>query len=239
MRDLPTAIAFLTRIPIPVAWTGGAESVGRGARYFPLVGALLGCAYWAIAHLPLPVLPVAVLIVIAEAFLTGALHMDGLADMADGFGGGHTREDVLRIMKDHLIGAYGAVALLLALLLKCAAIAELLAARQLWPLVFAPAAARWATVWLGYRGPYARPAGTGAVSNFVGWFELLVATLTVLALAVLWRAQLAFLALLPVPFIAEFLLRWSRRKIGGVTGDVIGATTFVAEILVLLTAVKL
>jgi cobalamin 5'-phosphate synthase/cobalamin synthase len=239
MRELPTALAFLTRIPVPVAWTGGAEVVGRSSRFFPLVGLLLGGCYWCVAQLPFPPLVTAVAILISEAFLTGALHMDGLADMGDGFGGGHTREDVLRIMKDHQIGTYGAVALLLALLLKASALAELLPAGKLWPLVFAPAAARWVTVWLSLRGPYARSSGTGAVSHFIGWTEVVWASGWVACLLVLWRSEQAWIAFVPVLLCGEFLLRWGRRKIGGVTGDVIGAATFVSEVLVLVVAVRL
>ena len=123
MSYLATSVALLTRIPIPFRWTGGAEAVGKSSRWFPLVGLLIGAAYLAVfklASIVFPPMVAAVLVVVAEAFLTGALHMDGLADMADGFGGGHTRDDVLRIMRDQVIGSYGAVALLLTLALKIA-----------------------------------------------------------------------------------------------------------------------
>lgn len=240
MRDLPTAIAFLTRIPVPLSWTGGADVVGRSARYFPLVGLLLGAAYWFVArYSPLNVMLTTVVVLIADALLTGALHLDGLSDMADGFGGGHTREDVLRIMRDHQIGAYGAVALLLMLLLKAAAITELIHAGRMPVLLLAPCAARWATVWMSYMGPYARPAGTGAVSRFVGRTELATASVIVLGAAYLIRSWTGWLLCVPAVATAAFLLAWSRLKIGGVTGDVIGAATAVSETLILVTATKL
>ena len=110
------AITFLTRVPIPGRWDFDARDVGKGARWFPLVGTLIGLAYavavWALSPF-LPALVIGVIVVGLEAVLTGALHLDGLADTADGFGGGHTREDVLRIMRDHAIGSYGGVALVL------------------------------------------------------------------------------------------------------------------------------
>jgi cobalamin synthase len=105
----------------------------------------------------LPSLVVAVLIVAVNERLTGALHLDGLADMADGFGGGHTREDVLRIMRDHVIGSYGAVALILLVLLKVAALSTLINDDgDATYLILAPVLGRWASTPLGHFLPYAR-----------------------------------------------------------------------------------
>lgn len=237
MRELATAVAFLTRLPVPVQWTGGAETVGRSARFFPLAGLLLGGIYALLLLTPAPPAIVAVSIVIAEALLTGALHMDGLADMADGFGGGHTREDVLRIMRDHQIGTYGAVALLLTLGLKAAALEQLAAGRTWLPVLLAPALARWCTTWLSFMGPYARTGGTGAVSRFVGRTEVAVASTTALVALTAARSLPLAAAATLMPLSAIFFLRWSRRRIGGVTGDVIGACTEVSETLFLTAAV--
>jgi len=129
MRLLAASIAFLTRIPIPVKVPFDAADVGRSTRWYPFVGAGIGGVYVGIQQLfshRYPPLVVAVLIVVAEALLTGALHMDALADAADGLGGGWTREDVLRIMRDHAIGSYGGVALVLLIVLKVTTIATLL-----------------------------------------------------------------------------------------------------------------
>ncbi len=246
MTYLATSVAFLTRIPVPYRWTGGAEAVGKSSRWFPLVGLLIGAAYVAVfklASIVFPSMVAAVLVVITEAFLTGALHMDGLADMADGFGGGHTREDVLRIMRDHVIGAYGAVALLLTLALKIAAISGLADSNraETW-LLIAPCVARWATAFSGYQFPYARrtleegSGGTGAVSKYVGLKEAIIATLIAIGAAVLiggWRG-LAGWAL--VVFLTCFFARWAIGRIGGITGDTIGACTESSETLVLLMA---
>ena len=124
--SLFAAVAFLTRIPIRRAFS--TEQVARAAAWFPLVGGLLGLVYGAVwfgATRVVPPYVAAILVLACEALLTGALHFDGLADMADGFGGGRTRDDVLRIMRDHAIGTYGATALVLLLLLTASCLVAL------------------------------------------------------------------------------------------------------------------
>ncbi len=112
MRSLLVAISFLTRLPAGRFAAFNAEDVSHSAGWFPVVGLLLGAIYALAAFLlksHLPLVMVAVLLVILDALATGALHFDGLADTADGFGGGKNREDILRIMRDHAIGSYGGV----------------------------------------------------------------------------------------------------------------------------------
>jgi len=124
--SLLAAIAFLTRIPIRRAFS--TEQIARAAAWFPLLGGLLGFVYggvWFCATRIAPAWVAAVLVLVCEALLTGALHFDGLADMADGFGGGRTRDDVLRIMRDHSIGTYGATALVLMLVLTASCLVAL------------------------------------------------------------------------------------------------------------------
>jgi len=178
VRRLLAALAFLTRLPIPLAFTDA--DVGRATLWFPAVGALLGVGAAGIARTPLPAMVTAVLVVAFGALATGALHLDGLADSADGFGGGQTRDDVLRIMKDHAIGSYGAVALILILLIKIACAVSLVSANEHgWQaLVLAPMLARWTSVPLCRLLPYARAAGTGkALFDHVGAVEVVGATL--------------------------------------------------------------
>ena len=114
MRSLLAAVAFLTRLPVGRIAAYDLADVARSAGWFPVVGILLGAIYTAAAallrvHLPLDL--VAILLVILDALATGCLHFDGLADTADGFGGGKDPQDVLRIMRDHSIGSYGAIAI--------------------------------------------------------------------------------------------------------------------------------
>ncbi|HEX5753802.1 MAG TPA: adenosylcobinamide-GDP ribazoletransferase [Archangium sp.] len=238
MRRLFAGIAFLSRIPVPGAATFDAADVGRATLLFPVVGALLGGVLVLARHAFYPALPpfvAAFLLLALGALLTGALHLDGLADMADGFGGGHTKEDVLRIMRDHLIGAYGAVALLLGVGLKASALASLLERGQAdVALVVAPALGRWASVLLGRFLPYARRSGGlgSAITDYVGWTEWVGATLLVLALAVGvlgWRGGVIFGG---VTVVSAIQGAWCMQRIGGITGDTMGANTEVCETLV-------
>jgi cobalamin 5'-phosphate synthase/cobalamin synthase len=183
----------------------------------------------------------AVLIVAVEAALTGAMHFDGLADTADGFGGGRTRADVLRIMRDHAIGSYGAIALVLVIALKIAAISTLATSRHPVPgILLAPVLGRWSAVILSSTEPYARPPeddgpnSVGSPSRFVGRTELTIATVTAVTFAAAvgrWFGGAAFL------LVAVASIGWGwccRRRIGGVTGDTLGAGIEISECLVLL-----
>src|ERR1044071_637851 len=259
MKRLFTASAFLARAPLPARWRFDAVDVGRATLLFPLVGAGLGAinagALFALAwnapgatgvaarQLWLPPTLTAVVLVTLGAWLTGALHLDGLADMADGFGGGHTREDVLRIMRDHVIGSYGAIALILLISIKVATLGVLIERGAAAPyLILAPALGRWAHVPLGRFLPYARREGGGlgaAVTDHVGWYELVGASVvaaTITLLAAGWRGVLCWLG---VAAVTLFNARLCRRRIGGVTGDTLGANTEVCEAVVLTLAVAL
>ena len=175
-----TALAFLTRIPVRQPFSG--EEVGQSTAWFPLVGALLGVAQASIAlaatHRWIPPPLAAILMVAASAWLTRGLHLDGLADFVDGLGGGRDRESDLRIMRDPAVGTFGAVALILLLLLKVAALHEILVRGQPGVILLAPVFARWSVVLLSRSLPAARTEGLGAsVSTSVGSAELAGATL--------------------------------------------------------------
>jgi cobalamin 5'-phosphate synthase/cobalamin synthase len=242
IRDFRLALAFLTRLPAGrVECT--AQDIGRAARWFPLVGALLGAIYAAVAVLVSPLFPplvTAVLIVSFDALLTGAMHFDGLADTADGFGGGRSREDVLRIMRDHAIGSYGACALMLAIVLKVTALGAAIGTATAIPaLILAPVQGRWSAVFGGALAQYARPAkedagkSVGSPARFIGYGELVIATATLLPVALAlrsWRAAAAFVS----GTLAIAAWTWiCRRRIGGVTGDTLGAGVEISECIVL------
>ncbi len=159
--------------------------------------------------------------------------------MADGFGGGRSREDVLRIMRDHVIGAYGAVALILFILMKVTALSALIERGTAGPyLVIAPALGRWASVPLGHFLPYARrEGGLGlAVTDHVGRLELAGSAVLAGAVTLLlagWRGAACWLAVALVTLING---RMCVRRIGGVTGDTLGANTEVCESVVFIVA---
>jgi cobalamin 5'-phosphate synthase/cobalamin synthase len=234
---LLAGIAFLTRVPVPAQPPFDAADLGKAAMLFPLVGALLGAAQAAAVWLLAPHLPaivVAALAMVAGVLLTGALHLDGLGDSADGFGGGKTREDALRIMRDHAVGAFGVVAIALTLAVKLAALSALIARGEaLFALVLAAALGRWTAVPLARFWPYARREESGvgeALTRHVGPAELLGATLLAAALA-WWLHGLVALAAVAALTLASGVA--CARKLGGVTGDTMGATCELAEALAL------
>lgn len=252
MRRLVAAFTFLTRLRIPGNWNLGASDVGRSAAFFPLVGAAIGAvqggllltasylSHWVERRTGHPhVLPVsvlAVLLVAAGVLITGSLHLDGLADMADGFGGGRSRDDVLRIMRDHAIGTYGTVALILVLSLKISSIVTLIEHGVAFRfLVIAPALARASVVVLGSMLPYARADedGLGATVQHFGLFEVLFSSLTAIALAIFLVGWRGCAAVGVAAVISSWNARLSQRKIQGITGDTLGANVEVCEVLIL------
>ena len=243
------AIGFLTRLPAGRDSACDAKDVARSARWFPLVGGLLGGisvgALWLLSGV-FPPLVSAVLIVAIDAALTGAMHFDGLADTADGFGGGRTRADALRIMRDHAIGSYGAMALVLVVALKIATIATLADSSRAVPGLFlAPVLGRWSAVILSATESYARPPeddgpnSVGSPTRFVGRRELTIATVTSVTLAIAVARWIGGAALLLVAVVSIGWGLCCRRRIGGVTGDTLGAGIEICECVVLLLALSM
>lgn len=232
-RPVLTAVQFLTRIPVP-SWVGhGPGQLEHAARWFPLVGILVGLAgagVLALARLGFPPLLSAVLSTLATVLLTGAFHEDGLADSCDGLFGGWTRDDALRIMKDSRIGTYGMVGLGLVLAAKvcCVSVLPPLA------LVAAHAASRAWALTLVAGLSYVREEGKAKpVAEGIGRSGLLIAFLcgALPALLLGWRGALAAaLAGLPTWHLA----RWVRRRLGGYTGDVLGMVQQATELTMLL-----
>jgi len=232
--ELLAAIAFLTRLPVSSKSFSTGE-VARSARWFPLVGLAIGYAYVIAARATgtmFPVLIAGLIVILVEAVLTGTLHMDGLADMADGFGGGHTREDVLRIMRDHAIGTYGAVSLILLIAVKAVSISTLMETSKLDYLMLAPALGRWSTVFMAALQPYAREEP--GISRDIGKSEIVVATITAaLPTAVLFRSNGIALGIVSAGITAAVSL-YCKHRIGGITGDTMGANCEIVEVAILL-----
>jgi len=240
--ELKTGLAFLTRLPLaPSAQVTGAE-ISRASWTFPVIGAgigALGALAYAIAHgLGLHPLVCGTLAVGTTLLITGALHEDGLADTADGFGGGATQEKKLEIMRDSRVGTYGAAALILSILLRAGAIASLaepaLAAAA---LIAANAGARAAMPVFMRSVGRARPDGLSAEAGAPPQGSAGIALL--IGLAVVWvclgfGATLVALILIALALV---LMAWlSTSQVGGQTGDVLGAVEQAGEILILLVA---
>jgi adenosylcobinamide-GDP ribazoletransferase len=235
LADLQVALGFLTRLPV-----GAAGSLGNAAWTFPVVGLIVGAVaalVFAIAHaLSLPHEIGAILAVAAAIALTGALHEDGLADTADGFGGGVERWQRLAIMRDSRIGSYGMIALILALLLRVAALAALPGpGRVAAALIAAHVLSRAALVPVLRHEPLARDDGlaAGAGRPPAGVSNVALALAAILALLFLGIST-AIAAGLVVTATTLGLAWLARRQIGGQTGDVLGAMQQIGEIGVLL-----
>ncbi|MBC8131457.1 MAG: adenosylcobinamide-GDP ribazoletransferase [Deltaproteobacteria bacterium] len=246
-RAVATAFAFLTRLPVSVRAVTDRD-LGRSVAFFPLVGLVLGLAAAGLAYAlagHLPSLIIAVIVVTTLAGLTGGLHLDGLADLVDGLGGGRgNRERTLEIMRDSRIGAHGATALVLLLMAKVAGVMAALDAGDFAGLLAFPVVARWAVapqiVWF----PYARREQDGlgrAFTSEAGGVQLLIATVIVLALAL--ALVVAMGNAIPMATGAGVALAVSlliafgvRARLAGLTGDVYGATIEICETAALFAA---
>jgi adenosylcobinamide-GDP ribazoletransferase len=229
-RALLAAISFLTRVPVGRLVDVDGRAVGRAAPLYPLVGAGIGAAGGAVAAWR-PGLAGAALGVALVALLTGAMHLDALADTADALGGA-TRERRLEIMRDHTIGSFGATALALALIVKIAVLAEL--DDPLLGYLVAAACARWAGLPLAAALPYARAEGQAlALTAATTWPATLLGLAAAAAIALLALGLSGLAALGTTLAVALLLGGFYRRWLGGVTGDTLGAATEVAEVAAL------
>ena len=240
LRALAAAVCFLTRLPLGRWITVDGDDVARAGAVFPLIGAGTGAAVGgvalALAH-GLSAWLAAVLALAAGTVLTGALHLDALADSADALGA-PSRERALEVMRDHALGSYGAVAVALDLLVKAAALSALIKHGDiLRATVVAGALSRAAPALLAALLPYARAdAGLGASLTDAGSGRALFAVVASAALSVglagRHGAMLAATALVLTLVLAAQYRRW----LGGVTGDTLGAAIELVEAAVLVTA---
>ncbi len=232
---LLVAVQALTRVPVKAPFHP--DSLRRATRYFPLVGlgvGLLAGLVFGAARIGLPPLAAAALSLAATLLLTGAMHEDGLADAADGLFGGRTRDDALRIMRDSRLGTFGVLALFVVLAAKLAVTASL---RDPAPaLVAAHAAGRFWAVLPPSVLPYARTDGMAAGVAGPSRTDLALAALFGLVPLLLLPGYQASAALLLSGLAALGVGAWSRQRLGGYTGDVLGATAVLTELTVLLVS---
>lgn len=247
LADPVAALALLTRLPLPGRLVAAAAPRGAAAGWaYPLAGAAVGgiaaLALAIPAGLGLGAGPAAGLALAAAVIVTGALHEDGLADAADGLWGGWTRARRLEIMKDSRIGSYGVLALVLSMLLRWSCLSGLAAASMgaaALALVAVGAASRAALLLPFALLPAARPGGLAARTGRPGGATLAAgwAVAAAVALAAIGPAGLAVLAAAALAGLGAGAL--ARAKIGGQTGDILGATQQLAEIAGLLTLAAL
>jgi adenosylcobinamide-GDP ribazoletransferase len=235
MKALLTAIQFLTIIPIPSLCQPDERDLRRSLFFFPIVGLFLGAILalldigvsWIFASLP-----ASVLIVIAMLAVSGGFHMDGLADTADGFFSSRPKERILEIMKDSRVGPMGVIAIVCVIALKLSMLASVPHSVHWKVVAFMVIAGRCALI-LGMKmSPYARTeGGLAAVFGMPGW-AVFSFSLTILFLSGLLLLGIAgMIAALVVVLVNIFFSLWCRSKIGGFTGDTLGAACEIAEIM--------
>jgi adenosylcobinamide-GDP ribazoletransferase len=236
VQDVRTAVQFLTRIPVGNV-PYDPDALSRALLWFPLVGALVGVAasgvHWFAAKELSPMLSALVTLVFL-VLLTGAFHEDGLADTADGLGGGWSRERSLEIMRDSRIGSYGTIALVLSLLMRWLLLSSLQPAAFFRTVLVAHVLCRWTTLPLSY---FLKPArgqdGQSArVAQRVSVATLLFGTLfavSISAFAWRWQMWLSVFIAMAITLIGG---AYFYKRIGGITGDCFGAVNQIVEIAV-------
>lgn len=244
-----TAVIFYTRIPCPKWIDHNPDYISIATRYFPVMGWIVGGVYAGVMLLSMYLVEpfVSILLgLVSSVLLTGAFHEDGFADVCDGFGGGWTKEKILLIMKDSRVGTYGVVGLILIFSLKIASTDSLLNS-FLDPLIFisliisSHSLSRMMTVLVIYFHPYARedqdskakPVATGiSTSNLMIAFILGLLPFLIF----IFQTNLLFsMALVPMVLITLYLMRYFKKWIGGYTGDCLGATQQINEVVFLLS----
>lgn len=244
MKPFFAAVRFLTILPVPTRWSGDAAALGRSTAAFPLVGLVIGgvaaAAAWGLFAV-LPPLPASVLVVLLLVAVSGGLHMDGLADTADGFFSARPREQVLTIMRDSRVGTMGVLAIVFVVGLKVALLAAVAPAEAWLVVLLMPLAGRCAMVWMMNAVPYARgEAGLGAVFYRHRRRQQAIVAVAVLgAVAAAVAGWMGVVVMVAVAALALGLSFYAHRRIGGATGDTCGATCELAEIVPLLLLVPL
>jgi adenosylcobinamide-GDP ribazoletransferase len=231
--DISRAIGLLTRVPMPHPVSATTESLARAQRAFPLVGAVIGLIVGLVDRgllaIGVPSLAAAALALGVSAALTGALHEDGLADVGDGFGGGRDRAAKLSIMRDSRLGTYGMIVLLVGFFARASALA----------LIVAYALGRAVIPVLAANMPFARDDGLGKSAGRPDMASAAAAVIIGIVIALLClTATQALMAIVVAAAGAVAVAALAWRQIGGVTGDVFGATEQVVEaaVLVMLAA---
>jgi adenosylcobinamide-GDP ribazoletransferase len=218
--------------------------LGRATVFFPLVGLIIGGVLaglnW-LFNLFLPAGVVNVLLVAALVIITGAIHLDGLADTCDGMAGHKPVEERWKIMRDSRAGAFGVVGVALVLLVKYVLLNNIPADKMTAVLLFMPVASRWAMVYAIYAFRYARPEGIGAAyKSATHWPQFVIATIFTLAMAAAFYPLFHVTGFLVIPgvwLIATGAAFYLKHKFAGLTGDSYGAINEISEVVALLAAI--
>ena len=238
MHRLAMALQFLTILPWPRGTAYRAEDLGGSMAFYPVIGALLAGLMVGVYRLGTEIFPDGVLrpaLILLLILLTGGLHLDGLADVCDGFYMGATKVDVLRIMKDPHLGSMAVVGMIGVLLAKIVLLVHLPSSMLYSALLVFPVLSRGGMVWGTWMAPYARPeGGTGAIFfQTLRGHHVCLATTFLGVWAVLFAGWPACVLLICAVGSTHAFVRYCRRKIGGMTGDTLGALNELLEIVTL------
>lgn len=235
-------IQFLTRIPVNKSLPCGKENFRRASIFMPVIGLIVGGIQWIIYKLAILILPVnvsAVIVLLAGIILTGALHVDGLGDMCDGFFAFKGNDRIIEIMKDSRIGSYACVTIVMDLLLKYSLLCFIVPKFSLI-IIAAPVIARFSIVFIAFIGRTAKSTGSGNL--FIGnigklqMFLTTCITMIILLFVVNMNPRYVIILILAA-FIVPFIFNlYCNRKIGGLTGDLFGADNEMVEIITMLIA---
>jgi len=237
MKKFLIALQFLTTLPIKVKSKINPQELGQSLIYFPIVGALIGSilALCVFAFHFLPTLVVSILVLMISIVITGGIHLDGFADTCDGFYSTRNKVGTLKIMHDSHVGVMGVIGLACLILLKFTLFITIIQQNQWKTLIIMAVFARWAQSLACLISKYARSEGKAKhFVEFAGRKEIVIGGLFTLTLFLL-LANFKGAVLFTIPLVLIILfINYVKRKIGGMTGDTIGATNEVAEILILL-----
>lgn len=234
-------VQFLTRIPLPFNPDFDERAMAKGMVFAPVVGLIIGLfaggIYYLVFYFSGKAVPALMLALIGEIIITGGLHLDGLADTFDGIFSNRSKEKILEIMKDSRIGTNGALALFLLIVLKLGLLFSINEGHVLYCLFLMPVFSRMNIVWSAGISSYAgaTPGMGSPVVEFTGPKEIVISTVIAAAAGIL------FIRILALPLLAAsvlFVLLFTvyvKKKINGITGDIIGAVIELTEVVVLFT----
>lgn len=228
---------FLTRIPLPVKIKFDEKKFGKSMVLSPvaglIIGIILGFVYY-FARMTEKNIFAAVIVVAAEIIITGGLHLDGLADTFDGIFSNRPKDKILEIMKDSRIGTNGTIALILVILCKTALLISISSMNLFYYLFALPAISRMNILWAAGTSEYAAKDGMGkSVVQSTGSREIIIATVITCAISAIFLRWAAFLAVPAAIAFSYLFCAYVKKKIGGITGDILGAVIELTEIVVL------
>jgi adenosylcobinamide-GDP ribazoletransferase len=239
MKNFILILQFMTRIPININLEVKREDFGKSVVYFPLVGFIVGLFDLLVFYISSRLFPPmisSVFVVLSHIVITGGLHLDGLGDTVDGIYSGRDKERILEIMKDSRTGTFGVLALIIILLFRFAILVSLRGESLYRAVVIAPIIARTLMSLLMYKRPYAREK-QGLGDLFIGQITRKTLIITLILGTIFTIIMGSYRGIIAMVVAVIFVLgfrSYVEKRIGGITGDILGASVEISEIIVLL-----